>query len=526
MINIVDVDIELVVKSMSQEKTRSAYDHGATYLDIATQWFKYMPLKSLDKRRYANKQLGHQISLMDTRESFFFRYKNKDTGKMMYWFDWFTKNYPLWHEITKGDKLRGVVTEMMFNFNIQHAIHNLTSKEIYTAWEAECEKTKLKRDNAHKNYKMDEIPIDLDNLGRYIRVTEHDIKDAFGKKKETMQMNLVEAQVIQAMTIAHNKPIECDMSGRSVWLLPQLYYDVDLFERRYYVTSVALQGMHSTLRKVCLGKGYGIDLNTSVYAFYKIIASGNNIDSNIITEMMENKNAFREDVASVLLNTFENSRVKKVKRAITAMGFGAKCEDFGAVDEILKDKEDLKAFNTHPRIVRLKKFQKEILAWVKEEYIDDIKPLGVDFRVGKNYNFKKYLAMMYQQYETDMMKKIMDHVESTDTAALMLWVHDGIYIKGKVNPKDIQYIITQFNPFASAEFEKVEYWSDRKLDAEGEIEAEDRMMGRTKPMGSNTRYTKTQKPTAGHFTGEGYDGIYNETQEDHDPILAELLGGM
>jgi hypothetical protein len=272
-----------------------------------------------------------------------------------------------------------------------------------------------------------------------------------------------------------------------------------------------------------LGKGYGIDLNTSVYAFYKAIAAGVGINSNIITEMMENKNAFREDVASVLLNTFENSQVKKVKRAITAMGFGAKCEDFGAIDGILKDKEDLKAFNEHPSIVKLKKFQKEILEWVKEEYKDEIKTLGVEFRVGKNYNYKKFLAMKYQQYETDMMKLIMKHVESTDTAALMLWVHDGIYIKGKVNPKDIQYIITQYNPFASAEFEKVEYWTDRKLDAEDEIDAEDRMMGRTKPIGSNTLYTSIQKPTAGHFTGEGYDGIYNETQEDHDPILAELL---
>ena len=470
-----DVDIELVEESMSQEKQRSNFGHGANYQDIARDWFLRMPIRILEKRRYAGKQLGHQVSLNELRQSFFYRYKKNN--KTMYWFDWFAKNYPLWAEINKGDNLRGVVTEVMLTFDIQEALQSLSSTEIYESWNEECKKIKTLKVNAHKNYTHEDIPIDLDNVVRYIRRTEHDIKSASSKVKKTMEINLVEAKIIEALALAHNKPITCDISGNTTWMLPQLYYDVDLFDRRYYVTSLALQRMHSTLRKVCLGKGYGIDLNTSVYSFYKLIAKMNNIDSNIITEMMENKTAFRQSVGSVLINSYEYSRVSKVKRAITAMGFGAKSSDFGAVDKILKDKEDLKAFNEHPKIVALKKFQKEILTWAKEEFKDEIKTLGEDFKTGRQYNFKKLLAMKYQQYETMIMTDIIDHVNNCDSAALMLWVHDGIYIKGKVNAKDIQYIIYSLNEYASAEFEKVELWSDKIIDS-NEIQLEDAMMGK------------------------------------------------
>ena len=58
-----DVDIELVVESMSQEKQRSNFGHGANYQDIARDWFLRMPIRILEKRRYAGKQLGHQVSL-------------------------------------------------------------------------------------------------------------------------------------------------------------------------------------------------------------------------------------------------------------------------------------------------------------------------------------------------------------------------------------------------------------------------------------------------------------------------------
>tara|TARA_R110000737_G_C14579475_1_gene485408 strand:+ start:230 stop:1840 length:1611 start_codon:yes stop_codon:yes gene_type:complete len=432
-------EVLVVCDAMRERRPVSKHSSGTAYEDIARAWLRLMPYHCVHKRTFRSNQIGAQISLDYLRDKFNYRYRVD--GKQHYWFNWFAANFPLWEEITKGNSFVGKVTEVMLKFDVMRALSEVTPQEVFSAWDEERVTTDVRHD----------IIIDLDNLRRYMKQTTESVTLQSGALRAQMETNLVEAHLIEALVIGYNVSHECELTGKVLWAMPQTYRENEHYYRRYYTGSIALQRCHSKLREVCVGKGYQLDLNSSVYGFYRLLAQIAGINDNVLIELMENKSRFRNDIGSVLQNTYENRRVAKVKQAITAMGFGSRTGNFSAVDTIIRDNDDLAAFNKHPHIIRLKEFIKELKSWAKEYFAKDIAELrGVDtFMNGRQFNMNAFMAKLYQNYETNVMRAIMEFVESEGNE-VVLWVHDGIYLRKK---PDLYYdsILRDMNPFASAE---------------------------------------------------------------------------
>lgn len=429
--------------------------NGTSYETIARKWLRQIPIEVLKNRRYSRKQMGEQLSLHTIRKSFEHRYTVN--GKKLYWMDWFTENYPLWSEISKGSNITGKVTEVMIQFDVLRALSEVSPVEIMEAWLQEVKN--LVEKNPDIQYEQTEILIDLDNLQRYIYNTEDELQYKKGAQKQQMQINLAEAKIVEGFALAHNSPVTCELSGKTLWLVPQVYRDHPVFHRRYFVTSINIQSMHSKLREVIVGRGYSVDINTSVYTFYKLVADYAGIaDTSIITEMMEDKHRFRSDIGQALQNTYEWKRSDVVKTAITALGFGATTANYGGVDKIIRNNEDLKAFNAHPKVIALKHFMSQLTDYVKNNYKQDIQELGEDFRMGRGYNYKKFLAKLYQNYETLVMQELQAEIERQGKETV-LWVHDGLYVRGTFDSVGLQYQLQQLNPYASLEITKIEPWT-------------------------------------------------------------------
>ena len=451
-----EVEVLCVCEAMNAlkpESTRKRKD-ALSYQDIATQWLGQMPYLVLAKRRYTGKQSGEQISLDQLRDAFNYRYKTT-SGATAYWFDWFVQNFPLWRVIQQGNNLTAKVTQVMINFDPIQALALVDPQQVYDAWLSEVDQLRLQHPD--REYLIDEIAVDLENVQRYIKQTTESLQLQTNQWiKKQMSINLAEALVIEAFCMASGAVQESPLTGQTWHVVPQVYYQHPVFARRYYVTSIAFQNMHSRLREVITGTGWAWDLNSSVWSFYKLMCSVAGIESSVITDMIHNKVQFRQRISQVFTSTSEHKRVTKTKQAITALGFGAKPSAFGGLDKIIRNSTELQAFNQHPDIVQLKRVQAELLDWVKQHYATDIQQLKSDpeFTTGRQFNHKKFLAMLYQRYETAVMQELI-HTFQANRSELVLWVHDGVYLRGPAPDGIWNSVLKSINPFAGAELRKI-----------------------------------------------------------------------
>jgi len=467
--DVVNPDIQSIVEEMGIEsKTKSLTRHRKSYTKIAMQWFKEMPIRLMARRLYSTNNKQHQAALAELRTAFRHRY-NPPGKPARYWFNWFSEKYPLWTLVTKGNNIDSKVSMVRFRFDHKHVVNNLEPSIVYKLWHEECS---IKQANSNKNYVYEELYIDIDNINRYVRRTEQDlVNTTCNGKLLTMQSNLVEAKFLMALAKGYTQA-ECaevlkleDYYNVVLTPIPQMYFECPVFHRRYYTTSLAMQNKHHKLREVCLGPGvHNYDMCVSVYAFYKMLAEIYGIDYSIVSLMIENKVKFRGGIANVLTETFsEAERIMKVKQCLTAMGFGARTETKSSVADIIKNNNDLKAFVSHPDVKAIKLFMHELLTAIREHFKSDCDDLGKDFKHknGKN-NYKKFLAKMYQNYETKIMKQLIKFVDNRPNNAIVLWVHDGIYVRGKLDIMDLQWMASRNNKWIKIDHDKIGYWSDAK----------------------------------------------------------------
>ncbi len=69
---------------------------------------------------------------------------------------------------------------------------------------------------------------------------------------------------------------------------------------------------------------------------------------------------------------------------------------------------------------------------------------------------------MYQNYETKIMKQLIKFVDNRPNNAIVLWVHDGIYVRGKLDIMDLQWMASRNNKWIKIDHDKIGYWSDAK----------------------------------------------------------------
>jgi len=483
------------------------YKEGS-YSHIIRKWFTEMPLHAYSLSDY-DREGGYQISLNDLRDKFNYRYKRKH-----YWFDWFCKHYPIWTVFQKGNQMKGN-TRAMIHPSLELILDTLEPEQQVEVFNHDIP------DGAELEY----IAVDLENLENYIDQTEYNIKTNVVRNSGKIGEYLKDAKKIRGLALGYNEVVTCPLSGKERHIIPQPY-KMSPFGRKYYVGGWALQTKNERVRTASLGRCWSIDISTSVFSFYKLMAH-DWMDTGILDIMLEDKARFRNELAKCLVNTPEPYRVRNVKEALTAIGFGARDTSFwdpqkekmvGAIANIIKNQEDRERLQSHPLWIELRTFIslfKKNFAKVYGDLLDELKE-DRDIWSDRRYSVDRALSYYYQQYE----RKVMAYLEkrlAEEGREPSLSVHDGIYTLRNPFHNGIWSMIQreiehEFNPLIK--FDIVEHEEERVFHrdvVENHIEDHQYLIQQQELLAKAMGYTNSGAKYRPLITNtETQDGSYND----------------
>lgn len=296
----------------------------------------------------------------------------------------------------------------------------------------------------------DLVPIDMNSLAAYIRANQtnearsYDPEDPNYNAKliQELDRNLKSAELIYRVA-------EC-LDGT----LTQVISESE-FGRKYY-TGPNLQTVPKIVRHAALGHCYEYDLESNVFAWkysvFKKIAQQYDLSARFpaTLEYLDHKSAIRRRLARDIFDTEADWAQQPIKKAITAIGFGAPARTTGYRNP--RGRYEPTALNAHiTSVEKLQKFLDD--SWVKE-FIAEQKTLNeVIFEVARPYNELEWrtipglvdaanrlkknsvISYLYQNDERAVMESIWQTIEPYDP---VLMVHDCIYTKKPVPLRDLR----------------------------------------------------------------------------------------
>ena len=433
--------VELIISAMTEHYPQPKRGRKIPYRKIAEHWAYVMPLLAYSKKKFSAQGEFLQINIREMREAFPYQYQNKQR-----WFVWFEENFPIWRITSKGNMFIGN-SYMMPLIPLQTALEMSTPEAILEAHLLSV---------GDEDVSAEETPVDIENLQRYIRATKLKLQEnKSANYKRKLHKNLEDAVALEKLALAFNKS---EWVGNTEYMFVPQYYRQHEWGREYGVGSFSIQYMGSQVREAAMGPGYTIDLNSSVYMFYKMLANQAGIPSVVLTELQENKHQFRAELAECLSDTDASPAFKQqlVKQAITCLGFGSNDGNYSSVSKIVRNTEDRKRLTEHPKWRELKTVIKGVYAYVKTVYADEIEQRRDEFSDEANrFNMRKFMAMFYQRYESLIMQEVMQEL-SDSGREVWLSIHDGVMTRRRPDSVMIQKIVQDFNPYASIEVKQHE----------------------------------------------------------------------
>lgn len=431
-----------------------------------------------------------------------------------YWWDQLHQRWPLFKEIRRGrpclNKQQRELTQ------IEPVIAEITE---YSAASIEREA----RAAAENRDQFDWIAIDIDSLNQYI------------EQSTVPHYRQVALSIRDKYYLNHNS-------------FPQSYRTA-VSGRRYY-QGLNLQLAPAVVRKAALGRHYEYDLNTSVYSWQIVILRRlYNLSDTAIPpgtsytrEYIANKNTIRKRL-SLLMTSAKSSeeQIRRVKQAITAIGFGARRSNAFYIGEdivahglagVILNREDRERFLADSWVQGFLQEQTAIVQRIVEGYLEILPDNRTDERFYHKGKFspKRYIAMLYQLFETRAMTYVQQ--EAADREVL-LWVHDCVYTRLPVDLARINsllklefgdgiYLVEQENPAWTKPLPSQEQLrSERALDQKAEL-LWHQASGRTTELnGQNSselqpwRFQADSASSSGHYSGTNYTGIAKQTEIEH-----------
>lgn len=367
----------------------------------------------------------------------------------------------LFNILERGNSIKKRNTLVELNFDLVKLIKSKSTKDLVKRLYPEIDFA----DPSHTNL-VDYTPIDLKSLNAFIQGNEQ-----LHYQNATIQKYHQEASLISQIA---------EYFGGK---FPQIINESN-FGRRYY-KGMNLQNCSKVVRHAALGDCYEYDLNASVYAIKLNICSV--IDPTkkftYTSEYIENGGKYKDSIRKRLAKScfgidesFEyfDDRLAVIKRAITAIGFGATKTSKGYFDKnnswkqtslqnifsyqyqntgkrfpyICKmsntQKLALDEFLTDPWMREFISEQDEmtnmIVNYVKPQLNKDEHPFLVD---GRNaFNKARIMAYVYQSSERNIMDFANEYIEQSG-GTVLLRVHDAIYTREPINLKELHWGIVQ-----------------------------------------------------------------------------------
>ena len=486
-------------------------NNKTTYEEIATKWFTEMPLHAYELDHFDSSE-GYQLRLKKLRDIFTYRY-----NRTQYWHKWFETNYPIWTVLPgqKGSNLKGN-TRAMIHPDKDLLTTILEPQQVADAFVKEYP----------SNCELDWIDINLPALKKYTEKAKADIQSADNSKGQSwhkkMQRNITDSILIAKFAEGCNEVIICTQTGGYRHRIPQPYR-ISPFGRKYYLTSYALQNKSSNVRSAALGRCWSVDIDSSVFRFYKMLAHGYGIETPELDLLLKDKHAFREELATTIQN-LQYNKTGLIKKCITSMGFGARDTSYydykaekqkGALQAIIKNKEDRDRLTEHPLWVGLKVTYKQIKARVvKDEYSLELKR-DPQYWVKNAYTQDRLMSLLYQQYESGVIERTWELLDKAGRAPELL-VHDGLYTllnpnrDNAFNDGILPVLQSELNPYLKFDIEENGLWIQKqnveKLDQQDQehksrMAQQQRIAEQSYGRGTNGQEWLTQRRFAQMFNG-------------------------
>lgn len=366
-----------------------------------------------------------------------FRYQ-----KQRHWvWNEFKDIYPLFTVVEKGSNLKGRNTTVTISDNSMRKLLAYVSDEALVR--------EMLADAAGSANDPEWIAVDMENLQNYIDNTEHDLThNAAGKSDQwvaKVRRNALQAQLVYR--------IAARLGGK----FPQ-YAKSSIFGRTYY-HGLSIQTMSKQVRAAVLGEHFQYDLSAAIYGIKLAILSGivakpkerhveNRLDGlfTYTKEYLREKGSIRQRLADqCLTETPINAagKLRLVKQAITAIGFGAKTDaalwydgHTPAIAQIILNKPDRDRFLNDKFvknfIAEQDELTKAVVLYLKRVgRFETIKQAIKEGQNGKRVTDSHILAFLFQHYETALMNDIVAIAEVE--MPVVARIHDAFITSSKLS---------------------------------------------------------------------------------------------
>jgi hypothetical protein len=324
------------------------------------------------------------------------------------------------------------------------------------------------------------LPIDMDNLDRFIGCSELEMERAGDALRTKLQSNIRQARLVRKV----GKAMAEATGNAGLPLVPS----VSPFGRTYY-KGLNIQSVSKEVRSAIIGHHFQYDMNAAVYGI-KLYIYGqiNGGDNNIVNtpkgsytrEYLADKDGIRNRLAKQCFDGVEigwEAKVKAIKRALTAIGFGAKAtgktwqsakgHEGTALTEIIKSPAVRAAFVSDPWvkafIAEQQVMETEILEQLKLD--EDYDAICESVRGANNINGKisrgALMAYVYQQWETVVMDMAVAVVEGAGIEVVAR-IHDAFIVREKMPDRVVAAINEAwgFRDYLSLDCDEVREWVD------------------------------------------------------------------
>ena len=273
-----------------------------------------------------------------------------------------------------------------------------------------------------------------------------------------------------------NKTISCIDKANKIYaiasgflgFMPHFESTSNTSSRTYY-KYMNLQNCPKDVRLASLGNCVSIDIENSVYSWKLNVGNEYGLETRYTCDYVEHKKSIRKRINDLVYGELNKSgkfpfksSIKRIKGALTALSFGARCDAKHVQHSFRKDtdkkptntykkkesalrkifnKNQFKLFASNEYIINLVNEQKiidtEIFNRNKHLFAGDINVMKGG-RISRN----SVVSSMYQTYE----KNIMDYALEGFEDRVILNVHDGVYMRDLL-VDDVKTIRTRFHEY-------------------------------------------------------------------------------
>ena len=321
------------------------------------------------------------------------------------------------------------------------------------------------------------VDVDINSLNNFISHCDNELSNLSKsvEYKNQIRRNRYQAKYVKIIS-------EFFYDAYDKYCFPMIPNKSD-YGRTYY-KGINLMNMKEEVRRAVIGDYHQYDLNAAVYAIKLMLAKDVLADKNesdfgkftYTKEYLDRKSNLRRDLAKeclIKMNMPYKGKVKIIKEAITAIGFGARIGAGSwqttdnewqnpALNDIIMNKEDRERFINHNFVKNFVKEQQEMLKLIVNHYLEDdqfvnkITPIKNMFNNNGRVRKAQVMAYLFQHTEALIMNEI-----ASLAGQDVFVIHDALITKKPIsntNLLDIKQLLSELDRELSIDHEHKTGW--------------------------------------------------------------------